>query len=84
MRRTVAGQVKASAGKLYWITMNPSAANSVIELTDDLDGSTAVKWDMTHGVNAAHHMNIDPPLEFSTGIWCKTLNNFTSVIFGYL
>jgi len=84
LRRTDAGQVKASAGKLYWMTMNPSAANSVIELTDDTDGLGAIVWDMTHGANSAHHMNIDPPMEFANGIYLKTLTNFTSVIFGYL
>lgn len=84
LRRVGAGQVKAAPGKLYWMTMNPTAANSVIELTDDLNGLGAVKWDMTHGVNSAHHMNFDPPLEFATGIYLKTLTNFTSVIFGYL
>lgn len=83
LRRTIAGQVKASAGKLYWMTMNPTAANSVVELTNDLDGSTAIVWDMTHGVNSSHHMNIDPPMEFSNGIYLKTATNITSVIFGF-
>lgn len=84
IRRTGTGQVKGSAGKLYWMTMNPSAAASIIELSDDTDGAGAIVWEMVHGVNSAHHMNLDPPMEFANGIYLKTLTNFVSVIFGYL
>lgn len=78
------GQVKASAGYLYWITMNPSAGLSVMELSDDIDGSTAVVYDHFHTSRQSHHVNLDPPMPFSNGIYLKTITNMTSIMFGYL
>jgi len=82
-RMTAVGQVAAVPAKLHWMTMSPTAAASLIELIDSLTAAGAVAWDMTHGVNSAHHMNIMPPMPFATGIYLKTLTNMTSIIFGY-
>ena len=84
LRRIGAGQVKASPGKLYWLKCNPAVAASVWELSDDLDGSTAVKIDGYHATRESHMSTFDPPLEFTTGIYLKTFTNMTSMVFGYL
>ena len=82
-RMTAVGQVAGVPAKLHWMTMSPTAAASLIELTDDLVGGAVIAWDMTHGVNSAHHMNIMPPMPFANGIYLKTLTNMVSMIFGY-
>ena len=82
-RMTAVGQVVGVPAKLHWMTMSPAAAASVIELTDDLVGGAVLAWDMTHGVNSSHHMNIMPPMPFANGIYLKTLTNMVSMIFGY-
>lgn len=79
------GQVGAAgARKLYWITMNPSAGASVFELADAAAGGGAVVYDHYHAGREAHHVLLDPPMEFSTGIYLEGLANMTSMIFGYL
>lgn len=78
------GQVKASPGKLYWLLLNPSAGNSTVEFTNDLDGLGAVVLDHFDTAREGHPINFDPPMEFTTGIYLKTFTNMTSVIVGYL
>ena len=86
VKRIIAtGQVGAvGAHKLFWVSMNPSAANSILEITDDTDGSTAVVFDMYHATRDHMHMLLGPPMPFSNGIWVKTFTSFTSVMFGYV
>jgi len=83
-RITAIGQVIAGAHNLCWVSMNPSAANSEIALTDDLDGLGATVFDMFHATRDHMHMVLTPPMPFTTGIYVKTLTNFTSLIFGYV
>lgn len=83
-RMTATGQVIAGAHKLYWVSMNPSAANSVLELTDAIGGGSAVVFDMYHATRDHMHMLLNPPMPFATGIWIETLTSFTSVMFGYV
>lgn len=83
-RMTATGQVVAGAHKLFWVSMNPSAANSAAVLTDDTDGSTATVFDMFLTTRDHMHMVLSPPMPFSTGIYLKTLTNMTSMIFGYV
>lgn len=84
LRLIAAGPVVGGAHKLYWVTMNPSAGLSVFELTDDTTGLTAVVYDHFHTAKEAHHVNLSPPMPFTTGIYLKTLTNMTSIIFGYI
>ena len=84
-RVTGTGQVGAAgAKKLFWISMNPSAANSVIEVTDASAGGGAVKWDMFHSSRMGHIVTFDPPMEFATGIYVETWTAMTSAVFGYI
>lgn len=82
--KVAVGAVKASAGKLYWVTMNGGAGNTRVELSDDLDGSTAAVYALQCLQNCVAHVVLDPPMEFATGIWLKTFTNATDTIFGYL
>lgn len=82
--RTDAGQIKGSAGKLYWISCNPSVAASEWELTDDTDGSTAVVLEHHHADRESHNTNLIPPMYFANGIYLKTITNMTSMTFGYV
>jgi hypothetical protein len=77
------GAITATATALFWMHLNPSAGNSVLELTDDLDGESAVFWDDFHTERNAEMHTFDPPLPFANGIYVKTLTNFTSIHFGY-
>lgn len=83
-RMTATGQVIAGAHKLYWISCNPSAGNSVWELTDDTDGSTEIVLDHYHTTRESHNTNLIPPKQFSTGIYLKTFTAMTSMVFGYV
>lgn len=83
-RLTGTGQVIAGAHKLYWVTMNGGAGNTHIELSDDIDGSTAIVYDMNCLQNCALHANLSLPMPFTTGIYLKTYTNASSVIFGYV
>jgi len=83
-RMTAIGQVIAGAHKLHWVSMNPSAANSELVITDDTDGSTATVFDAFHATRDHMHMVLSPPMPFTTGIYLKTLNHMTSLILGYV
>lgn len=83
-RLVAAGQVKASAGALYWLTCNPDAGNSVFELSDDLDGLGAVVLDCFSTTREGKGFNFDPPMKFATGIRLKTFTNMTSMTFCYV
>jgi len=84
-RMVAVGQVGAAgAHKLYWIDCNPSAGNSVWELTDDTDGSTAIVLDEFHTARESHVSNFSPPIPFDNGIYLKTFTLMTSITFGYI
>lgn len=83
-RMTGTGQVVEGAHKLYWISMNPSAADSEAALTDNLDGAGDPAFDMFHASRDHMHAVLRPPMPFTTGIYLKTLNHMTSLIFGYV
>ncbi len=85
VRMTGTGQVGAAgARKLYWMAVNPSAGNSTIELADAAAGGGAVVFDHYHTDRESHMDTLDPPMEFSNGIYLETFTAMTSVIFGYL
>ncbi|KKL71319.1 hypothetical protein LCGC14_2096130 [marine sediment metagenome] len=83
-RMTDTGQVITGAHRLYWVNSTPSAGNSVLEVTDDTDGLSAIIYDCFHTTRESHVHNLNPPMPFSNGIYIKTLTNYGSVIFGYV
>jgi len=78
------GQVIAGSHKLYWISCNPSAGNSVWELTDDVNGLSALVLDHFHTEKDSHNTNLLPPMQFVNGIYLKTFTAMTSMTFGYI
>jgi len=84
IRLVAAGQVAAGAHKLYWLHMNPSAGNSILELTDAIAALGAVIYDDFHTAKEGHIHTLNPPMPFSTGIYLETFTNMTSVLFGYV
>lgn len=78
------GQVVAGAHKLYWLACNPSAGNSVFELSDDTTGLTATVLDCFSTNREGKGFAFNPPMNFATGIYLKTFTNMTSIIFGYI
>ena len=84
IRKIAVGEVVAGAARLYWISMNPSAANSVLEITDAVAIGGDIVFDMYHATRDHMHMLLNPPMPFVTGIWIETLTSFTSVMFGYV
>lgn len=83
VRKTVAGLVVAGHYHIQWLTLNPSAANNLIEFTDDEDGTTDIVWDFFRAAREAQHINFRPTFHFGNGIYLKTLENITSIIIGY-
>lgn len=83
IRLDAAGAIKDSPGKLYWLTINPSAINFVVELTDDTAALGTVVWDAFGSVRLVQHVIFDPPMDFDTGIYAETLTNITSIIAYY-
>lgn len=62
--------IKTGAGKVFWISFF-DAADLAIELNDDTANGGTDKWAglLDVSVNPGMHINFDPPLEFSTGIY---------------
>jgi len=83
-RMAAAGSVIAGAHKLYWMSLNPSAALSVVELTDDIAALGVVVFDHFNTARDGHMMNLYPPMCFATGIYLETFTNMTSITFGYI
>lgn len=83
-RMTNTGQVVAGVHRLYWVSMNPSAANAVIALTDNTDGAGDPVFDMYHATRDHMHMVLSPPMLFDKGIYVKTFTSMTSMVFGYV
>ena len=83
-RMVATGQVVAGAHKLYWLNLNPSAGNSLLELTDDTAGGGAVLYDCFHTGKEAHVHSLSPPMLFDDGIYLETFTNMTAITFGYV
>ncbi|KKM86234.1 hypothetical protein LCGC14_1281050 [marine sediment metagenome] len=83
-RIAVTGQVVTGHRHLHWISTNPSAGNSLFELTDNTSGLGDPIFDHFDTTRDSHVLNFNPPWHFGNGIYVKTLTNFTSLIFGYV
>lgn len=83
-RMTTTGQVASGARKLFWVSMNPSAADSEAVLIDSLTATGDTVFDMFHASRDHMHMVLNPPMIFATGIYLKTIDHMTSMIFGYV
>ena len=84
VRLIAAGPVVAGTHKLYWISLNPGAGNSVIELTNAIAALGVIVFDHFDTSREGHMLSLSPPMQFDTGIYLETLTNLTSAIFGYI
>ena len=75
-------QVKASPGKVYWITISDTAA-LVIDL-EDSSGSGTSKWGIDLPADGYGHFIFDPPIEFATGIFLDVSTVTCKVTVGYI
>jgi hypothetical protein len=62
--------IKTGAGKVFWISFF-DAADLTLQLNDSLANGGTDKWAglLDVSVKPGEHINFDPPLEFSTGIY---------------
>lgn len=84
LRVLAAGQVVAGAHKLYWISCNPGAGNSLWELTDAIAALGAVVLDCFSTARESKHGVFSPPMDFTTGIYLETFTNIDAMTFGYI
>lgn len=76
------GSIKASAGQLYWISLNVDDGGGYIELTDATSGGGSVVYRMDRDYSG--HVNFNRPMEFTTGIYLETIGACINAIFGYM
>ena len=82
-RAIATGSVFAVPGKVHWIACNPKAPNALWELTDDLNGLSAVVYEHFDTDRHSDHLDYFPPLEFKVGCYVKTFTDMTSLVFSY-
>ncbi len=81
--KTADGQIKASAGAVYWLSVSDDAA-AVIQLNDSLNDSGTDLWGTTIPADGYAHFIFDPPLEFATGIYLDVPTGAPDVYVGYI
>ncbi len=81
--KTANGQIKASAGAVYWLSVSDTAA-AVIQLNDSLDDGGTDLWGTTIPADGYAHFIFDPPLEFDTGIYLDVPTGSPDVYVGYI
>ena len=81
--KTSDGQIKSSAGAVYWLSVSDTAA-AVIQLNDSTaDGGTDL-WGTTIPADGYAHFIFDPPIEFATGIYLDVPTGAPDVFIGYI
>ena len=79
-----AGAVAAGARDIYWIACTPDDPNAEWELSDDTDGSTAEVYCHFDSDKHSEHINFDPPMHFSTGIYVKKFDHIKCLHICYI
>ena len=78
------GQVIAGQHYLCWMSCNPSAGNSLWEVTDDIAALGTVILDCFSTSRESKMGSFRPPILFTKGIYLETFTNMTSITFGYV
>ncbi len=81
--KTADGQIKGSAGSVYWLSVSDTVA-AVIQLNDSLNDSGTDIWGITIPADGYAHFIFDPPLEFGTGIYLDVPTGAPDVYVGYI
>jgi len=83
VRKTAAGAVVAGDHYLYWVACSPDSPGAEWELTDAIAGGGAVVYDHFDPDKHSEHLNFDPPMHFTTGIWIEKFDHMHSLLFCY-
>jgi len=81
--KTADAAIKATPGKVYWITVSDTVAG-VVGLADAVSESTTYQWQVTIPNSGYIHCVFDPPIEFAVGIWLDVPTGTPDTIVGYL
>ena len=82
---TSAGQIKASAGKLFWLLLtNASTSARVAILHDDLDATDDEIAPFRVVGKASALFNFDPPIPCDTGIRIGQMDGDLTILGGYV
>lgn len=81
--KTSDGQIKASAGAVYWLTVSDTAT-AVIQLNDSTNDGGTDLWGITIPADGYAHFIFDPPIEFATGIYLDVPTGAPDVYVGYI
>lgn len=74
--------IKATPGKVYWITISDTLA-SVVQLNNSTADAGTDLWQMTMPADGYIHCVFDPPIDFDTGIFLDVPTGSPDVIVGY-
>lgn len=83
-RLLATGLVVAGEHKLCWMACNPSAGNSLWEITDAIAAGGTVILDCFSTSRESKMGSFRPPMRFVNGIYLETFTNMTSITFGYI
>ncbi len=75
--------IKASAGKVYWLTVSDTAALA-IELNDSTANGGTDQWALDLPAGGYGHFIFDPPIDFGTGIYLDVSTATCKVSIGYV
>lgn len=82
-RVTATGLVYTGACYLHWITVNPSAANSIVILTDAVVAAATPVWGFTRQARDSDHITFSPAMKFTNGLYVETLTSVTALNIAY-
>lgn len=70
-RTTAGGDIllKTGAGKVYWVTASAGATGGAFQLNDSIADGGTDRFDITMPASSMIHINFDPPIRFTTGIF---------------
>lgn len=80
--KTTSGQIKASAGEVYWLSLSDADALA-IQIKDSTEDSGDVPWGIELPADGYAHFIFDPPIECGTGIYLKVVTGTPNVYMGY-
>lgn len=84
VRAVAAGQGVLGACKLYWIACSPDGPGAEFEITDAIAIDGAVVYDHFDNDKHSEQLPLDPPMQFTTGIWIEKFDHIHSLTFGYI
>ena len=85
IKLTSAGNIKASAGRLYWIVIvNEGSSSDTLILNDDNDGTDDEIMPIRTPGKGTLILNFDPCIGCTTGIRIGTMASQLTAVAGYI